>query len=102
MASSSSLQGLTLCPGALPTLRWFLSQELSLCCSLIPSPCTVVILYHCTLLMKKLGPVTSNAFQMTECITSAPLSMALVIFSQKVPSQFVPEHMVMGTGLMLY
>ena len=43
----------------------------------------------------------SNASQMTACITSTPLSMAL-IFSQKVPNQFVSEHVVMGTGLILY
>lgn len=69
MASSLSLQGLTPCSGLLPTPGWFLSQELSLS-SLIPSVCAVVISYHCDLFMKKLGPITSNALQMTECITS--------------------------------
>lgn len=71
-----------------------MSQELSLSCSLMRA---MVILYRCNLLVKKLGPVMSNAFQMTACITSIPLSMALVIFSQKVVTQFVSEHMVMGT-----
>lgn len=74
----------------------------SCCLAALPSVRAMVILYHCTLLMKKLGPIMSNAFQMTECITSTPLSMALVIFSQKVLSQFVSEHGVMGTGSILY
>lgn len=41
----------------------------------------------------------STAFQMTAYVTSTPLLMALVIFSQKVLSQFVSKHMVKDIGL---
>lgn len=44
----------------------------------------------------------STAFQMTACVTSTALLMALVIFSQKVQTQFVSKHMEKGIGLILY